>query len=77
MRSRNIVICVLPGSTEFFHIFSQTVQFSKKKKTLELNLCLIFSTTFFEAFLVLQICQPGTMVNKSLGEVIFIIFGFY
>ena len=46
MRLRNFIICVLPGCTEFFHFFSQTVQFSKKK-ILELNLCLILSTTFF------------------------------
>ena len=43
---RNIVICVLPGSTEFFQIFSQTVQLSKIY-IYELNLCLIFSTTFY------------------------------
>jgi hypothetical protein len=40
MRMHNIVICGLPGSTIFFHIFSQ-------KKAIEHKMCvLVFSAAF-------------------------------
>jgi hypothetical protein len=44
MRMRHIVICVLPGSTLFVYLISQTVPFSKN--VIEHEMCvLIFSTT--------------------------------
>jgi len=74
MRMPNIVICVLPGSTIFFHIFSQTVQF---KKNIEIKCGLFFLQLFSEKFLILRISQPGTLVHRTLGEVTVIIFRLY
>ena len=45
MRMRYIVICGLPGCTEFFHIISQRARFFKN--VIEHKMCvLIFSITF-------------------------------
>ena len=46
MRIRHIVICGLPQSTIFFHIFSQRNDFRKKKRSLSIKCVLIFPTTF-------------------------------
>jgi len=46
-RMRHIVIHGLSGSTIFFHIISQTTQFSRGEKLQDIKMCgLIFSTTF-------------------------------
>jgi hypothetical protein len=46
MRMRHIVICGLPGSTVFFHIFHKRHDF-RKKKVVEHKVCVvIFSKTF-------------------------------
>ena len=44
---------------------------------MELNVCLIFPTTFGETFLILRISQPGAVVRRCLGEVTVIIFRLY
>jgi hypothetical protein len=47
MHMRHIVICDQPGSAIFFHIISQTAMFSRGKKGIEHEMCvLIFSTSF-------------------------------
>jgi hypothetical protein len=45
MRMRHIVICVLPHSTIFFHIFYERQDF-REKKVLNKNVCLNFLYNF-------------------------------
>jgi hypothetical protein len=52
MRMIHIVICILSGSTEFFHIISQKARISKK--IIENKMCFDFLYNLSETFLILR-----------------------
>jgi hypothetical protein len=59
MRMRHIAICGLSSCTTFFHIISQTVRFSKKKKWLNTKCVFWFSV---------QICLVHFSFQEELSE---------
>ena len=60
MRMRNTVIHALSGCKIIFSITKQRARFAKKKKVIELKICvLIFSIIFSEKFLILRRTEWG------------------
>ena len=82
MRKRHIVICVLSGSTIFFHIISHTVLFSKKKKkVIEHKMCFDFLYKCYLKHFSFQVeltkLLPHMYINPSATNVIYIYIYIY
>jgi len=74
----HIAICVLPHSTIFFHIMSQTARFSEKQKK-KMNIKIFWSLKLLsETFLILNRIQRDMIKRMYIGlHVKYTLFGSY